>query len=327
MHQKTQNLCLLRKKWNKICSINRQTLPTQHYDYYQHLWIVFCWQHLLTHWRVVFHYINNGHNCCIIPLAVNGKRRKINGISFFGRLDYEDIISSSSEPSFINHCLQAVLSEYTGYHIFVNNIYEKGYLFYALKDHLSFDRDCVAINLPANYEEYINGLSKHQRQNIRTSYNRLQHDNIKIKLLTFDSSNRIPRHLWLLCQKLYERRGLESGNKLRLWWKRSQNAFSHILHHVEGHRIYVLMHGDIPIAYMAGMVKNNCYYVPRLSHELNYNKYSPGIVLICETVKVLIAEGIQTLDLMRGEEPYKLAMGGTIHKNYRLDKMVNNILQ
>ena len=327
MHRTTCNFLSLRKEWNSICMANQEILPTQHYDYYRYLWIIFCWQHLLTHWHIVFHCINDGHNRCIIPLAVNRNRKKVNGISFFGRLDYEDIVSSSSEPTFIKLSLRMVLSEYRGYHFYVNNIYGNGYLFRALYDHLSFDRNCVAITLPSSYDNYITSLSKHQRQNIRTSYNRLQHDNIAIQLLTFDSNHCIPHHLWLLCQKLYERRGRESGNALQLWRKRTQNAFSHILHHVEGHRIYVLMHGDVPIAYMAGMVKNNCFYVPRLSHELEYNKYSPGIVLICETVKVLIAEGINVLDLMRGEEPYKLAMGGTIHKNYVIDKMTNDILQ
>lgn len=326
MLKKTHNIISLRKEWNEICSVNHQILPTQHYDYYRYLWMIFCWKNLLTHWNIVFYNIDDGNNRCIIPLAVNNKRKKIKGISYFGRLDYEDIISFSCEPSFIHQCLRVVLSQYMGYHIFVNNIYENGQLFCALKKHLSFDRNCVAIELPDSYEEYIDGLSKHQRQNIRTSYNRLQHDDIDIQLLTFDSSHHIPNHLWKLCLKIYERRGQESGNTLQLWWKRSQNAFSHILHNVEGHRIYVLMHKNTPIAYMAGMVKNNCFYVPRLSHELNYNKYSPGIVLICETVKVLIAEGIHTLDLMRGEEPYKLVMGGNIHKNYKLDNKVTAIL-
>ena len=191
---------------------------------------------------------------------------------------------------------------------------------------MAFDCNCTSLQINNSLENYLKKLSKHQQQNIRTAYNKLFREDFKIHIKTFDSTHRIPQHLWNICQSMYESQRNLNENQIKLWIKRHLNAFTHILHHVDGHRIYVLMHDTTPIAYMAGLVKNGYFYVPRLSHDTNYNKYSPGIILICETIKLLLNEGIHTLDLMRGDEPYKLAMGGTIHKNYYLDCNVDDLL-
>lgn len=323
---KTHNILLLRKQWNNICASNSNILPTQHYDYYRHLWVIFYTKYLTTRWRIVFHTVSEGTNQCIIPLVINHARKKIHGISFYGRLDYEDIIPSTPDLLFNSHCIHIILSKYKGYSIYINNIPESGYLYHILQHRMVFDRDCITIKLNNSYENYIYNLSKHQQQNIRTAYNKLFREDFKIQTKTFDSTSRIPQHLWNICQSMYERQRDINGCRVKTWIKRQKNAFSHILHHVDGYRIYILMHNMTPIAYMAGMVKHGCYYVPRFSHDINHNKYSPGIILICETIKLLIDEGIHTLDLMRGDEPYKLAMGGTIHKNYYLNCNVDDLL-
>ena len=309
-------------------NLNANIKPTQHYDYYFYLWSIFYCKHIGQRWRIVFHVISEGQDCCIIPQVVNHKRKKLHGVSYYGRLDYEDIISSTNDLQFNSRCMDAVLSHYRGYGIYINNINEGSLLFNIFKKQLSFEENCVRIELMNDYKQYLEGLSKHQQQNIRTAYNKIAKSAFEIHLQTYDKTHPISRRLWNQCQKLYERRGGDSGGRVQLWWRRQQNAFTHILHHIDSHRIYVLMHGTTPIAYMAGMYDENhkCFYVPRLSHDIDFNRYSPGILLITETIKELITQGVQYLDLMRGDEPYKLAMGGAIHKNYYLDCNVNDLL-
>jgi hypothetical protein len=41
-------------------------------------------------------------------------------------------------------------------------------------------------------------------------------------------------------------------------------------------------------------------------------------MLINEVSKILINEGVEVLDLARGEEPYKYSMGGVAHVNYTI---------
>lgn len=59
------------------------------------------------------------------------------------------------------------------------------------------------------------------------------------------------------------------------------------------------------------------YIIPRLAINDKYKSYSPGILLINETIKFLISNNkIHTLDLSQGEEEYKYKMGGVKHYSY-----------
>ena len=89
-----------------------------------------------------------------------------------------------------------------------------------------------------------------------------------------------------------------------------------------------MFHNEEPISYVAGLYSENqnCYYVPRLCINNQFSRYSPGIVLLNEVVKVLIDEGVRYFDLMRGDEPYKTAMGGFVHNNYKLRCKVEELL-
>ena len=82
------------------------------------------------------------------------------------------------------------------------------------------------------------------------------------------------------------------------------------------------------MAYMAGLYSETqkAYYVPRLCINDQYAKYSPGIILINETVKSLLSNQTHRLDLMLGDEPYKTAMGGVLTYNYSLQTTTEELL-
>lgn len=69
---------------------------------------------------------------------------------------------------------------------------------------------------------------------------------------------------------------------------------------------------------MSGMLGlRNEYVVPRLSINDEFGFYSPGMLLLNETVKHFIAEtDVRHLDLSQGEEPYKYKMGGEAHRTH-----------
>ena len=66
------------------------------------------------------------------------------------------------------------------------------------------------------------------------------------------------------------------------------------------------------------MIKTKSVIIPRLSINDDFLKYSPGIVLINETAKKLAEnKNIDNLDLSKGDEKYKLSMGGEVY--YTMD--------
>ena len=60
--------------------------------------------------------------------------------------------------------------------------------------------------------------------------------------------------------------------------------------------------------------------VPRLAIDTEYSFYSPGYVLVCETIRYIAAHPVlKELDLSRGDEKYKLDMGGQLYRTYDYD--------
>lgn len=326
--EKHFHIISLKKKWDTICLKNKGISPIHQYWYFWHLTLSFYSIHTLSRWRIVFYYLFDEQDACIIPFVVNPHKLLIKGLSSFGRLDYEDVISSTDNDRFIKKCFEIVLSDYKGYTLHFININEDSSLYKALGDRMKFLENCVTIDIPSNFDEYIASLSKHQRQNIRTAYNRLSKESFDICLKHYDEKTKMPQRLWQQCQQMYEGRHSALGSRFKIWVDRQRNPYTHILHTIKGWQVYVLFHGEIPISYMAGLLgeEQNCYYVPRLCIDPDFIKYSPGIVLLCETIRQIINQGIGHLDLMLGDEPYKTAMGGRVHRNFELKCKVGELL-
>lgn len=66
-------------------------------------------------------------------------------------------------------------------------------------------------------------------------------------------------------------------------------------------------------SFMAGFMdhEQQKLVIPRLAIDHAFKFYSPGYVLLCETMRQLIANtAIRELDLSRGDERYKFDLGG-----------------
>lgn len=321
----------IRQLWNSVLQCNRSNKPTQSWKYYFYLWLVYYAKkpiRILRH-KMVFHVVTWENDSCILPLVVSSKQNRLEGISNYRRLDYEDIISSTDDTDFIFYSIENVLKHYPGYNLYLQNVNEDSMLYSVIGKYMQQSDPCVKIALPNDYDAYWNGLSKHQRQNIRTANNKLEKDSVSCVLKVYDKRTALPRKVWNQCQHMYDVRHGFVTDPLLMWKNRHLNAYHYILRKVDDRRICVLYSGDTVIAYMAGMYseKQKCYFVPRLCINPDYSKYSPGIVLVNETAKHLIREGCETLDLMLGDEPYKLAMGGTINFNYSLHTTTNILVE
>ena len=161
----------LKKKWNRIVEQNPTIPPTQHYNYQRHLyWSFLSHPRRLLKLRIRFIHSSDDKEECILPIVVKKTSRQLFGLSHFEHLDYDDVIATTSSPSEIKKLLKKTLEKYLDYRIYIPNINEHSLLFSAIGEKLIYSEDCISISLPQNYNQYLQSLSKHQQQNIRTFY-------------------------------------------------------------------------------------------------------------------------------------------------------------
>lgn len=320
----------LKKIWLRIIAANPIFRPTQSFDYYKWLFFAF-YSHptKVMRWRIIFNYVKLEGEECIVPLVINHKKKAIRGIAHYGRLDYEDIICSTSDVSIIKVFLSKIFALYPDYSIDIININEESILYSIFGEYMNFHESCVKLDFQDYENHYLGKISKHQRQNIRTAYNKIYKEEFSIKLTSYDEHTSIPNSTWKRCQVIYDNRHNYYASRIQAWYIRQTNPYTHILRHITGWHTYILYHDEDIMAYMSGIYDkiSNCFYVPRLCINNLYAKYSPGILLLNETIKLLTSEGVRHLDLMSGNEPYKIAMGGIPNTNYRLKCSVTKLLK
>lgn len=323
------NILTLKKTWNRIYDNNSEVLPIHNFFFFKYLFITFYANAIkVFRRRIIFFHLTDGHDECIIPLLINNHRHTLTDLSIFGTLDYDDIISSTNDISFLTDCLTAILTRYKYYNIQLHEINENSLLYQILSHFCKSPEPCVAINCGCDYDTFLEKVSKHQRQNIRTAYNKLKKDNIKYTVMVYDRKHPILRQIWERCLEMYEANYRKNQTFLqKIWWRKTSPINNVLLHH-DSRLIYVLYFNDMPVAYMGGVLREGqrTYYVPRLSADRAWGKYSPGIILLNEVIKILIENNTPTIDLMRGIEPYKIAMGGQVHYNYVITEKCCNLI-
>lgn len=180
----------------------------------------------------------------------------------------------------------------------------------------------VAINFGMGYDAYFKGLSKSVRQNIRTAYNRLEKDGHKLGVNVYSkkygSGEKLPvnKIIELYCGRHSQRYGGKSS-VIKRWFLEHQNFATLFYKYSENALTVIITIDGSPAAFLSGLYEGDRLIVPRLSIKSEYNRYSPGMILVCETIKYLLANTeIGILDLSKGDEEYKYKLGGIEHLSY-----------
>lgn len=269
----------------------------------------------------------NDTEMCILPIAVDKKRKKVIDFSLGAPIDYYDVLSSTNDGKFLRACIMKLQEMYAGYEIVLNKINENSSLYPVLcREEVVEIEPCVKIEFSSDvYDDYYQSLSKHQRQNLRTGYNKLQREGLIWHLERYDKKHPMPKNDWKKCLAMYEdrcRMKNKKGNgimqRIAEWKNRQINLINILVRRWNRAETFLLYLKGEPVAYMSGMYneQHDTYYVPRLSCSNQYLKYDAGILMLNESIKILLAEGVRTVDLTRGNEPYKYAMGGVEHQNF-----------
>ena len=169
------------------------------------------------------------------------------------------------------------------------------------------------------YEEYVKSLSKSTRQNLRTAKNRIIKDGRQFSLVSNLEAN-LPASTINNCVSIYSnRQGSKYGkgflNRISV---NTINYTTAMMRKNDGVIFVLEIDGNVA-AFMFGYInrEKNSIEIPKLAIDETYAFYSPGMILVDQTIEYLQENtNIRTLDLCRGTENYKLKMGGEIYKTY-----------
>ncbi|MCM1313223.1 MAG: GNAT family N-acetyltransferase [Bacteroides sp.] len=189
----------------------------------------------------------------------------------------------------------------------------------------------VPLSEYATIDEYIGSLSKNIYKNIRKAYNHQKTDgkNVELKVYTYDT---LPgnKYLYQLWRIYFIRKLAWNGRQVGTLGKvkASVKAITEImtgcatksLRRLKESRLYVLEIDSVPAAFMIVYAHRKHLLMPRLAIDTTYSRYSPGIVLLLESAKLWLDEGIVDFDMCRGDERYKTDMGGVNEPLCRIER-------
>ena len=224
--------------------------------------------------------------------------------------------------------IQLLKNKYSnGWHVMLKNIPRHSLFMETFADQGFKFSERGSYHIPlkdyANYEEYISNLGKNMYKNIRKAYNHISTDGIDMKLHVYDKSNHPSKRLLLKIWILYYKRMLT-------WKHKKQTLSAHIscifkaykeclygrqtrsMKELEQSELYVLTLNNKIAAFMH--VYNHYGYalMPKLAINHSFSRYSPGILLLLESLKLMIKKGVKDFDMCRGDERYKKEIGGVM---------------
>lgn len=279
-----------------------------------------------------FVLFQNEEPIAIAPLLVRNKNIYIRGMfTGAGELGfvYADSLTYENFVSFIEEmektlgkscwCIDRVSEK--------SKLYDYWCRYAQCQKNVHMDKEiCVEISVPEDYDSWYKGLSHSVRQNIRTSYNRIKKDGKDFSYELF-VDKKIPNEVFKQILSVASRRALEyDRRKGKLLYciyyvLKSADPMLRFLRYCR-YCTYGVVHidGELAASFIALRHRDGRLVVPRLSYNSKFYRYSPGGILVNETMKHLCADelfaDISSFDLSRGEEKYKYDYGGKEHYNY-----------
>lgn len=337
----------LKSIWNELYKGNSTLSVFQSYEFIYNYWKN-SWVYFLTHGEIPIFYLilEDGIPKMIAPLC---KKRdgSFEIMGYKNGFEYCDFIYADNTN--VEKYVSKLLNQLNRKIVFVR-IKEDSMLYKSFVGKNNM-RDlgesvCINVSLPDNYNDYYKRLSSSVRQNLRTAFNRLKRDGhtTSLKVIksdgncvswTYEEMGTLPstgivyhersqsdssidtdfsQMLALYYQRHKERYG-ERTSKLKMWYMKNINFMTESLRHMHSSMSVMLFIDNELAAFMSGLKSpgESDYIIPRLSINGKYSFYSPGMLLVNETVRYLIEKtSNRNLDLSLGTENYKTQMGGVI---------------
>lgn len=244
-----------------------------------------------------------------------------------GPSDYYDFIYKDDTPSaMITSVVKQIQKDFNATEIRFAHVKNTSKTVVLFNDSGEFSKttlDCVEINLPEDYEIYLQSLSKNVKQNLRTAYNRMEKNNVVYKLAISGRDDYNTIDFNLLKKKYHER---NAYRKETIYWKskiykKLDYLFRDELDMFDYEQLkntdftlaILEINGELA-AYFFGFKRLNKIEINRVVINDVFKFYSPGMLLINEFIKVGIRDKLEVIDLTVGDEKYKFDLGGSVHQ-------------
>ncbi len=322
----------LEKEWKRLYEFNSKFFPYQKYEFNKivHKYSLFSPKRYDL--KPVFYemFSECGETRMIIPLYIR-KSGNINSAYIFGDFtpasNLDLIYPDNIEKDEFNYAFKSIVKDIGTTSFYLNKINQNSRTNKLISECFmgNFEiikKPCVQIPVSREFDEYIKNLSRNTRQNLRTSYNRLERNKMKYSIEIFDN-RRIDLRTLREIIKVYNKRaegrsGCLFERKIKGISKLYFNPVTVSIKQLENNFSSILRINGKVAAFSAGLLqKGNRVVLPYLAMNEEFAKYSPGGLLIVESIRYLTYNSdIDFFDLSTGDEPYKFKYGGVSHTNF-----------
>ena len=322
------------------------------YSFYQtYIWNRFLYEHIrgkmlkrLTTRLVYILMRRDGKPFAILPLSVTRSSGKVRFPSCWvaGILNASIPYSPSGEAEYrreINALREYLDDNFSGCHLSLADVPQHTLFAGLMKDMDGGDfTERTSYHVPLesfnNVDEYIGSLSKNIYKNIRKAYNHLKTDGRKMELKVYTRDN-LPDNGYLYkLWRMYFIRKLAWNEKhtgvinmlvarIKAMLEVGGGCATQSLRKLAESRLYVLEIDSRPAAFMIVYAHQRHLLMPRLAIDIDFGRYSPGIIMLLEAVKLWLDEGFVDFDMCRGDERYKTDVGGVNEPLCRIEREIN----
>jgi len=167
----------------------------------------------------------------------------------------------------------------------------------------------VEMDLPATWEEYLTGLDKKQRHEVKRKLRRLwEAGNVDYRCLLVS-----PQEVADLTDTFLKLFSLSRGRKADYMTARREAFFRSLaeaMAEIKLLRFGILQVDALPAAMIMGFDYNESMYLYNSAYDPQYNSLSVGLLSKALCLKESIERGMKKWDFLKGAERYKYQLGG-----------------
>lgn len=258
----------------------------------------------------------------VAPLSIDGATA-----SFVGDPEICDYLDFAVAPGYEKDFYQALLDDLSKRHVTELDLRclrpESSALSHLVE--IAADRDGVCsfepdgvslgMDLPGDWNEYLNALSGQQRHEIKRKFRRL-HEKGEIQFLALEGASEIAEQSDGFLKMFRESR----HDKAAFMNPRMESFFRSMIRAMSEEgvlRLFVLKLNDSPAAAALCFDYEDTMYLYNNGYDPRYSPLSVGLLCKIFSIKHSIEIGRKKYDFLKGAEPYKHRLGG---KEVRLSR-------
>ncbi|RMG61586.1 MAG: GNAT family N-acetyltransferase [Deltaproteobacteria bacterium] len=176
------------------------------------------------------------------------------------------------------------------------------------------------VDLPSTFEEYLQGLSKKDRHELRRKLRRCRDHLGEVQVVEGGRNGDLENDL----EEFVRLHRLSHPDKANFWRGRRREFFSLLARNFSRQgwlRLFFLFSpavgGNVSALFVFDY--NGDYLLYNSGFDPAFRKASPGLAIVAETIRTAIAEQKRRYDFLRGGERYKFDLGGVPRSVFRVE--------